>query len=311
MPTRFYFSNDAGSPGNLSTGTAGSFIALLDACLVNGYGSKASAGWVKHTVSATVAVYEPGAGFPKKFLRVSHALGQGARVRGYDTLDDALAGTESLAWPTDSQAGSGGLYPVPSAYTYIWWLAADEQTFYFGGLETSVGSSFSAIPPASNVHASLGFGQFKTYFPGDTNNWFIFGGPTSGALTGTLQTHSLTGHYTSRNALGDAPPPSFSKHYLGLQNQVGHLNGYSYPDAHTGKIRLQSRVRVLESVAGSILWRGELPGLAFPISSAAGRYFQQIDGEGALAGRSWLVVPVGRSGGGTSLWAIDQGTWSH
>lgn len=307
MPTRFYFSNDVGSPGSSGAG-AGALILMLDACLVNGYGSKPAAGWIKHVVAANIAVYEPASGLPKKYLRVDATSGTSTTVRAFDALADALANTTSLGWPTASQAANG-IIIFGGAFTRRWWLAADEMTFY-ASLWPDGSGDFSNIPASSSGNTSLAFGQFKTYFPGDTNNWFLFGGP-SAALTGTLQTAALSNHYTSRNAMGDAPPPSFGKHYLGLQNQVGYLNGYSYPDVHTGKIRLQARVRVLESVAGSILWRGELPGLAFPISSAAGRYFQQIDGEGALAGRSWLVVPVARASGDTSLWAIDQGTWSH
>ena len=43
MPVTVYRSTDAGAP--LLTNSNGSLIAVLKACLVDGYGSKASAGW--------------------------------------------------------------------------------------------------------------------------------------------------------------------------------------------------------------------------------------------------------------------------
>ena len=42
---KLYQSSDVGAP--IFYGTSGSLVDLLDACLVNGYGSKSGAGWIK------------------------------------------------------------------------------------------------------------------------------------------------------------------------------------------------------------------------------------------------------------------------
>ena len=58
-----YSSSDVGGPG-LITGTTGSLITVLDACLVNGYSGKSAAGWTKPlgTLSGSISAYQQGSG---------------------------------------------------------------------------------------------------------------------------------------------------------------------------------------------------------------------------------------------------------
>ena len=57
-----YTSSDASGPGVL-TGAAGTLLALLDACLVNGYSGKTAAGWTKpFSNSSNSGCYQQGAG---------------------------------------------------------------------------------------------------------------------------------------------------------------------------------------------------------------------------------------------------------
>ena len=61
MTVRVYSSTDASAP--VLTGQVGSLIAVLDACLVNGYGTKTAAGWTKPFADASnTAVYRSGSG---------------------------------------------------------------------------------------------------------------------------------------------------------------------------------------------------------------------------------------------------------
>lgn len=105
-----YRSTDSGAP--TLNGTPGSLIGLLDACLVNGYGSKASAGWTKDYSGTNKAVYRPSHG-SRFFMRVLDDGSDGtngarvARVRGYETMSDVDTGTGPF--PTDAQV-SGGLF---------------------------------------------------------------------------------------------------------------------------------------------------------------------------------------------------------
>jgi hypothetical protein len=56
MTVRVYKSSDASAP--VLTGAVGSLVALLDACLVNGYGALAAAGWTKAFTAANKGAYK-------------------------------------------------------------------------------------------------------------------------------------------------------------------------------------------------------------------------------------------------------------
>ncbi|MGE3907973.1 MAG: hypothetical protein AB7K36_01385, partial [Chloroflexota bacterium] len=53
--TRIYRSTDSGAP--VLTGQAGSLLNLLDKCLVDGYGSKAAAGWSRPYTGTNKTAY--------------------------------------------------------------------------------------------------------------------------------------------------------------------------------------------------------------------------------------------------------------
>ena len=71
MALTIYRSSDAGAPS--LTGAAGSLIALLDACLRTGYGTKAGAGWTKPFTGTNIAAFRQGAGGNGRYLRVWNA----------------------------------------------------------------------------------------------------------------------------------------------------------------------------------------------------------------------------------------------
>ena len=60
----------------LSSPSAGSLIGVLDACLVNGYGSKAAAGWTKAFSGTKLAAYRQGGG-SMCYLRIDDGTGTG------------------------------------------------------------------------------------------------------------------------------------------------------------------------------------------------------------------------------------------
>ena len=96
MTVNVYSSFDVGAP--VLTGEAGSMIAVLDACLVTGYGAKAAAGWTKPFVGTNIAVFRPGAGeqsyYQIKDDGVDGTNGtKNATVYIYETMTDAVTGT--------------------------------------------------------------------------------------------------------------------------------------------------------------------------------------------------------------------------
>ncbi|WP_337055056.1 hypothetical protein [Pseudoxanthomonas sp. USHLN014] len=137
MPT-IYSSTDGGSPA--LTGQPGSLAALLDACLVSGYGAGSSAkaplGWTRSFTGGNVRVYrnEPVAGSGYS-LRVddSGVIGNArhAFLRAYETmsgLDTGVGPTPLAADRTD-----GCLWPKStevSTAARAWWLIGNDRCFY-------------------------------------------------------------------------------------------------------------------------------------------------------------------------------------
>lgn len=103
MPVTVYKHSDASAPQ--MTSAAGSLLTVLDACLVDGYGSKAAAGWAKTVIDAGTyqAVYTQGAatGKVQKKLYVK---------------DDAATPGNAIAWACDTCTVAAS----PTLTNYFW-----------------------------------------------------------------------------------------------------------------------------------------------------------------------------------------------
>jgi len=130
MAYTIYRSTDAGAP-TLSGNTA-SLIPLLDAVLVNGYGSKPAAGWTKPFSGTNKAVYRNAANaIARSYFRVvDSTTNRFAKVRGYDTMTDVDTGTGAFPLTSDI-TGDGLSIPKSSVLdgtSRQWIVAADERT---------------------------------------------------------------------------------------------------------------------------------------------------------------------------------------
>lgn len=155
MPNQFtiYKSTDASAP--TLNGTAGSLLTVLDAILVNGYGSKAAAGWTKpYSNSGNVGCYQnigsqmclsindngPGA----------HG-GREARITGYETLSAVATGSGQFPNATTSQGVTPyGFWPVRKSSVAdgsarLWLCFADGCTFYFFVLTLDSATTYLAF----------------------------------------------------------------------------------------------------------------------------------------------------------------------
>ena len=99
-----YRSSDGSAP--VLSGQAGALYAILKACLVDGYGAKAAAGWTEEFSGTNKGVLRPSHG--NRFrCRVDDTGTTTARIRGYESMSDVDTGTGEF--PTDAQV-SGGMY---------------------------------------------------------------------------------------------------------------------------------------------------------------------------------------------------------
>lgn len=163
--TRVYTSADSGAP-SMSRGAAGSAIAVIKACLVDGYGSKAPAGWtMPYSTSGKAA-----------FRNSVAAGGTGAYTRIEDTLTASTSRytLQTYVSMSDVDTGVSGTHvvsayrsPAQTANANSWILAADERTFWFANTDGST---------LTSAHSFCGGGT-GSMEPIRTATWH--GGPTA------------------------------------------------------------------------------------------------------------------------------------
>jgi hypothetical protein len=200
MTVRLYKSTDAGAP--VLTGQTGSLVALLDACLVNGYGAKPAAGWTKAFAAANKGAYKqdtaaslnalgmllyvddtgPGAGSSRE-----------ARCCGFETMS-AITPTGTGQFPTAAQTAIvGGFVAIRKSNTAdatarAWTLIANGQSFY---LFTESGDN--TLPVGA---ATFFFGDIKPYKPADQYAVMIMGRISENGSTSQNDPMQVIGHIT-------------------------------------------------------------------------------------------------------------------
>lgn len=216
-----YRSSDGSAP--VLDGTVGSLVALLDACLVTGYGAKAAAGWTKPFTGTNKAAFKLGAG-TGFYLRVQDdGPGAGgaaeARVTGYVTMSDVDTGTGPF--PTAAQ-GLGGAIAALSfrkssaadAAARSWIVVADSRTVYVFVLTTDF----------ANVYLAFAFGDIYSFKSDDAYNCIIIAGNAEVNTASFLGDASLTisgttaGHFIARGHTQLGASVAIGKHTDGAKS---------------------------------------------------------------------------------------------
>lgn len=211
MPWTFYKSTDQDAP--VLTGQADSLIALLDACLVNGYGSganeKAAAGWSKAFTGTNKAAYRAGAAARARFFVRVENTNQNGLLTTWETMssvDDGsgrvpLASGQANSYILVAASASADSTPRP------WVIIADSRTAILlikHGGQSSHGTHYtSAWTPSI-------FGEIVSYRHVDPYQFGIFGSPYDfGFDSAILDTWSASstlagrpGMYLSRDHTG-------------------------------------------------------------------------------------------------------------
>jgi hypothetical protein len=191
-----YTSSDPSGPGPI-TGTTGSLLTVLDACLVNGYTGKTAAGWTKPFANSgsVYGAYTQGTGsgftlFVNDLNANFASPGKEAALTGWEVLSQiGPTGTGSLhagvglnQFPLPAQSLTNGHVTVRKSVSADttprpWMLAADGATLYMWIL---TGDGTYAY-----YHWSFG-DNFSLAGTGDKWNCYIYGRPidNSGATGG-------------------------------------------------------------------------------------------------------------------------------
>ena len=296
MTVRVYRSDDASAP--LLTGTIGSLITVLDACLVNGYGSKAAAGWSKAFSSTNLAAYRPPSG-TRGYLRVDDTAAQIARIVGYMTMTDVNTGADQF--PTSTQI-SGGAYSQKSLTADTtarpWVLIATDSRLYW--LNYSDSTTITGNNSTAGCSGHFFFGDAISYKPGDAYHCTLICSDTSGTSASRLgfvstSGNMLAGHYIARPHAQSGTSQAIGKAPLGIYGSPSTIGTSgslpAYPDVMTGGLPI-TPIELFELVSSTPVVRGKLPGMWAPMVGAPAAQADTFDGAGELAGKTFILLNV-------------------
>lgn len=321
MTVNVYKSTDASAP-NVLAGTIGTLITVLDACLVDGYGSKSAAGWTKAFSGTNKAAYKQGSGGGglQFYLRVDDSLlAVQAKAVGYETMSDVDTGTGPF--PTSGQLAAGTYFPKSvsdDAVVRPWMVIATNRAFYL-----YVHHDELDITASSAYKLMAFFGDITSYKSGDQYNCLILGNYASGVATnnfgtatGALNTQ-LPGHYLARAYTqigGSVHVGKIIDYYRNGQSVIiggagGPTYATPYPDPMTGGMLL-APIYVTEGVSGYATVRGVMPGLWAPLHNLPGNHYDTFSGSGVFSGKTFTLLDATNGGNGRCRVAIEtSNTW--
>jgi hypothetical protein len=270
MAHTVFKSTDASAP--VLTGEVGTLVALLDACLVSGYGATASLGWAKAFSGTNKAAYRAPDG-TRFYLRVQDdgpgtRVGGQARVVAYEAMTDVDTGVDP--YPTVAQRADGLLWDksaTANATARAWSLVGDGKRF------------FLLVQGAGNTGYldrwdCWSFGDILSYKAGDAYHSMIVGHTTT---EGSVQSQSVAtlltaspslpslGHYLCRrdDSVTKSVPVGVISDYA-ASNHVAcggnSSNPIPYPDPVSGKL-LIAPLRVVHAGTTQYVVRGIVPGI--------------------------------------------------
>lgn len=310
MAVTVYKSSDTSAPA--LSGTTGSLISVLDACLVNGYGSKSAAGWSKAFSGTNRAAYQQGAASGADcYLDVNDAAaGTGgakeANVRGYETM--SAVGTGTGDFPATAQVASPGLFVRKSATADStsrgWLLLADDKTFHL----------FVLSGDSANQYEMFSFGEIYSMKSADAYRVAIIAHTATGGSSVTgLDTNVLAdtstsvtpGLYVPRIAAGTGTSVNPGLFGLGRSLVTGPFTG---PNAADGLMYV-SRLFVSDNATAANGLRGYLRGVWQLVTGRTGvSDGDTFSGTGDLSGRSFLVLR-GTVASSVETLALETSAW--
>lgn len=312
-----YSSSDASGPG-LLTGQAGTVIALLKACLVDGYSGKAAAGWTQPVATAgNIGSFKNGTGSTGLAFVLNDAAPNGtpsykeAWATGWESVAGvgSPVGTGSGQFPTAAQLLTSGHVVVRKSFSAdgvgrSWLLFADAHSANLYVLAGDV----------ANVYENFTFGDiFSLKTTADNYRCLIIGNNQENQTTAhvydqqSMANAACSGHFMARSYGGGGTSILVGKHGdIAKSADTTHFSGILQTPNGPDSAYYLSPIWITESV-GAIV-RGRLRGiyqLCHPKASFADG--QTISGSGDFAGKTFQIVRdvQGPSGGYSAPFAIE------
>lgn len=331
MTVTCYRSTDTSAP--TLSGTAGDLTRLLDAILVNGYGSQPSQGCSIAYTGTNKRDYKWGAG-NQRYLDVDDTGTGGAvnyaRVVAYETMTALQTGTNPF--PSAAQISGGGFLHKSSAVSSVTrpWFAYGNGTIFYLFVDTAS----SGTNPTMGV---LIFGDINSYVASDVYGTVIICGTTAVITVTASQNQQLcvtkaitnaintVGHYICRARTGLSTAIAINKVSNG--SLLGILSSSSNPfpigstidvaNAQCANVNMaapnsadggiyQERVWIIES---STIVRGDLPGMYAPLQVLMAAHLDTFSGTGALAGKSFDCLKFAAGTPSGMVYMENSNTW--
>lgn len=169
-----YKYNDENAP--VLSGTRGSLCALLKACLVDGYGSKAPAGWTAPfaSVDKQMMAFKNSASGTGFFLKVDEKTTASANVptmQGFELMSNIDSGLGGFPYAPIAQNTFDTIYTSFTASTIArpWMIIANDVGFW---LVIYLDSTLTSDLNASNVRQKMKVIYFGDFLPFSQNDAF-------------------------------------------------------------------------------------------------------------------------------------------
>lgn len=316
MVVKVYKSTDASAP--VLDSSLGSLCTVLDACLVNGYGAAAGAGWSIAFTGTSKRCYRPATGLLRGLLRVQD---DAPRAAPFNNANEArITCFEAM---TTVDVGTGK-YPVTSNGIILqkaqgiglpakWTCIADDRTVYF----------FAQSGDYGNSYASFGAGEYYSLKTGgDSFNGMLIGNnietvaatPAQSVANENLGRMSAfpaatAGHFLPRPWTGTGPAAAnvtFGKHGDQAHSTTNLVGLLQYPNPWDNALYL-SQVWVHDPLGN--LMRGRMRGFWHCLHPASTlKDGDTWTGTGALAGKSFMAIGPVPDGLGTFVLETSS-TW--
>lgn len=341
---RVYKDTDGSAP--TLTGQVGSLTTLLDAVLVNGYGSATAAGWTIGQTTTNKRQYinnaTDGTGYGVWIDDTAASTAKEARATGFVSMSGL--GTGSGQFPTNAQLAIGttpaGAVVIrksatADSTTRKWTIVADDTVFY---LFTETGDDTSPIKCCT-----FAFGDFFSYKSSDANRCMIIGrnlentaNDSQDTLSLLLNTNTSTmsatiaGHFVAASQTGVGGSLAVGKHtdqmkMGGFSGSAG--TGTSGTTAASNGLGVGSNPNQPNQFAYpnssdgglwvSKIWlhhnnsvRGYLKGLWGPLHHAPLGHGDTYSGAGDMAGKTFLCQSIMATSAVAQVHVETSNTWS-
>jgi hypothetical protein len=283
----------AGAP--VMVNSAGSFLGVLDACLINGFGSEAPCGWLKAFSGTNTAAYRSSdTGSTQCVLWVNDTGTRDTYIRGYKDMTDISTGENP--YPTIAQYANGlCLYKSNHSTARTWTLFCDKRSIYFfcnpqdigdqwrGGMTFVDINSYGAVRGYNSliIAATAGGGQNDTYRLSNSTGGYLARSYTNleadASVLCTRYSHPKTGGGLGPTGVtgwqGYPAPVDSRLHLWPVEAWVGTANAYGLMPGLLNPIHITTSLphgTIIENPRG-------LPGRTVFIQRMAHAYFGAID----------------------------------